>query len=105
MNQLDNNSLMNIAYLTQQTNLEISDKNPLSYIREYDQNPDFEAVLKSHMIPVNLLDWSRMENMPDNALDQFIEQRIDIIIGELREILSDINFDEIDTKEKQSDVA
>ena len=105
MNQLDNNSLMNIAYLTQQTNLEISDKNPLSYIRGYDQNPDFEAVLKSHMIPAGLLDWSRMERMPDNALDQFIEQRIDIIIGELKGILSDINFEEIDTKEKQSDVA
>ena len=57
------------------------------------------------MIPASLLDWSRMEKMPDNALDQFIEQRIDIIIGELKKILSDINFEEIDTKEKLSDVA
>lgn len=104
-NQLDNNSLMNISYLTQQTNRDISDKNPLSYIKGYDQNPGFEAVLKSHMIPTNLLDWSRMEKMPDNALDQFIEQRIDIIIGELKEILYGINFEEIDTKEKQSEVA
>jgi hypothetical protein len=104
-NQLNNNSLMNIAYLTQQTNLEISDKNPLSYIRDYDQNSDFEKVLKSHMIPTNLLDWSRMEEMPDNALDQFIEQRIDLIISELKETLSGVNFEEIDTKEKQSEAA
>ena len=37
---------MNIAYLTQLTNLEISDKNPLEYVKEYDQNPDFESVLQ-----------------------------------------------------------
>jgi hypothetical protein len=99
-NQLDNNSLMNIAYLTQQTNLEISDKNPLSYIREYNQNPDFEEVIKSHLIPTDLLEWSRMEEMPNNALDQFIEKRIDFLISELRDMLSGINFEEIDTKEK-----
>ena len=102
-NQLDNNSLMNIAYLTQQTNLEISDRNPLSYIKEYDKSPDFQMVLKSHLIPTNLLDWSKMEGMPDNALDQFIEQRIDSIISELKETLSDIKFEEIDTKEKHSE--
>lgn len=101
-NQLDNNSLMNIAYLTQITNLEISDKNPLTYVREYDANPAFEKVLESHMIPKNLLDWSRMEKMPNNALDQFIEQRIDFLISELRNMLSGINFEEIDTKEKNA---
>lgn len=42
-NQLDNNSLMNIAYLTQSTNLNISDKNPLEYIKQYDENPNFEV--------------------------------------------------------------
>lgn len=99
-NHLDNDSLMNIAYLTQRTNLEISDRNPLSYIREHAKNPEFKAVTKSHMIPTNLLDWSEMEEMPDNALDQFIEQRINIIVGELKEILSGIKFEEIDTKEK-----
>lgn len=102
-NQLDNNSLMNIAYITQQTNLEISDKNPLSYIAEYDLNHNFKEVLESHIIPTNLLDWSRMEEMPDNALDQFIEQRIDLIICEIKEMLSGINFDEIDTIEKKTE--
>lgn len=101
-NQLDHNSLMNIAYLTQITNLEISDKNPLSYIREYDKNPEFEEVLKSHLIPIELLQWVRMEDMPDNALDLFIEKRIDLIILELKNILTGINFDEIDTKEKSN---
>ena len=96
-NQLDNNSLMNIAYLTQLTNLEISDKNPLSYIKEYDNNSNFETVLKAHLIPTDLLEWSHQEKMPDNALDQFIEQRSDLIINELEEILTNINFDKTDT--------
>jgi len=98
-NELDNNSLMNIAYLTQITNLDISDRAPLEYIQEYDGNPNFEGVLNSHMIPQQILDWARMESMPDNALDEFIESRVDTILEALREELPDINVEIIDTKE------
>ena len=100
-NKLNNNSLMNIAYLTQITNLEISDKNPLEYIREYDENPDFKNAIKSHLVPKQILDWVRMEEMPSDALDQFIEKRIDLIIDELKNQLEGISFDIIDTQEKQ----
>ncbi len=100
-NELNNNSLMNIAYLTQITNLEISDKNPLDYIKDYDQNPDFEEVIESHMLPTELIEWSRFDEMPENALDQFIERRVDIIINELRDIMQGVNFEVIDTKEKE----
>jgi len=92
---------MNIAYLTQLTNLEISDRNPLEYIREYDKNPEFEDVIHSHLLPSKLIEWSRLEQMPENALDQFIEKRVDIIIDELKSILTDVNFEIIDTKEKE----
>lgn len=97
-NELNNNSLMNIAYLTQITNLEISDKNPLTYIRDYDSNPEFESVIKTHILPIELLVWSRLESMPSDALDQFIEKRVDLIIEELRIILSGVNVEVIDTK-------
>lgn len=99
-NQLDNNVLMNIAYLTQRTNVEISDKNPLNYIKEYDQNPDFEKAIESHLIPNKILRWARMDEMPCNALDQFIEDRVEIVIEELKSRLNGINIDVIDTKEK-----
>lgn len=99
-NILDNNSLMNIAYLTQITNLEISDKNPLIYIRDYDSNSDFEEAIKSHMLPYELLEWARLENMPVDALDQFIEKRVTLIIEELKRIMSGTNFEVLDTKEK-----
>jgi len=98
-NSLSNNSLMNIAYITQLTNLEISDKNPLTYIREYNENPNFENVLDSHFLSQKLIEWSRQENMPENALDLFIEDRVSIIIKRLQSILSDeISFEVIDTK-------
>ncbi len=98
-NTIDNNSLMNIAYLTQITNLEISNKNPLDYICDYDKNPDFPTAIKSHLIPVQILEWSSLPEMPENALDLFIEQRIDLIIEQLRVKLNGIKFEIIDTRE------
>lgn len=66
------NSLMNIAYLTQITNLTISDRNPLEYLKDYDIE-GFGEILRGHFIPKDLLEWSRLEEMPVTALDQFIE--------------------------------
>jgi len=99
-NELNNNSLMNIAYLTQITNLEISDKNPLNYIQDYDSNPEFEAVIKNHVLPIELLQWSRFESMPSDALDQFIENRVDLVIEELKKNMNGVNIEVIDTKQK-----
>ena len=96
-NSLNSNSLMNIVYLTQITNLEISDKNPLNYIKDYD-SPDFGKVLKSHLLTDDLVKWSKMDEMPGNALDEFIEKRIESIIAELKVKLSGIDVEVIDTK-------
>ncbi|WP_152056671.1 DUF262 domain-containing protein [Aliarcobacter butzleri] len=98
-NELNKDSLMNIAYLTQLTNLDISDKAPLKYLSEYDKNKNFESVLQTHLIPKNILNWIRDKDLPEDALDQFIELRVTAIINELKSILEDINFEVIDTKE------
>jgi len=92
---------MNIAYITQITNLEISDKNPLDYIKDYDKNPDFKNVIETHLLPSQILEWSSMPEMPSNALDKFIEERIDLIIEELKDNLEGVNIEIIDTKENQ----
>ena len=97
-NKLNKDSLMNIAYLTQLTNLQISDKSPLEYLKEYDDG-NLENVLKTHLIPLEILQWVRDNKMPDDALDSFIELRINLIIDELKNILKDIPFEIIDTKE------
>ena len=89
---------MNIAYLTQITNLKISDSNPVEYMKGYDV-AGFENILSSHLIPTEILEWSRMNVMPANSLDIFIEKRVDIILNVLREKLNGIIFETIDSKE------
>ena len=96
-NQVDVNSLMNIAYLPQITNIQISNKNPIDYMRTYDKN-DFEAVLKGHLVSPKILTWSRETSLPDSGLDDFIEMRVDAIIEKLQEKLSGIKFEVIDTR-------
>ena len=100
-NRLNKDSLMNIAYLTQLTNLQISDKSPLEYLKDYD-NENFEKVLQTHLIPLEILQWVRDDKMPENALDRFIDLRVDIIINELKNILKNISFEIIDTQEGQN---
>ena len=97
-NQLDSDSMMNIAYLTQLTNIQISDKNPVQYLRDYDDS-GFEQVLRTHLTPLEILEWARQEQMPENGLDRFVERRIDLILDDLRQKLPGITFDDIDTKE------
>jgi hypothetical protein len=98
VNELDSDSLMNIAYLTQLTNIQISDKNPLEYVREYDSSR-FDEVLATHLISSELLEWARQEDMPKNGLDRFIEARVDLMIDNLKEKLAGVPFDVIDTRE------
>lgn len=96
-NSLNSNSLMNIVYLTQITNLAISDKNPLKYMKDYDVS-GFEKVLQSHLLTDKVLQWSRLDSMPDNALDVFIEDRVDTIINDIEVKLAGIKIEVIDTK-------
>lgn len=94
---LNSSSLMNIVYLTQITNLAISDRNPLKYMKDYDV-PGFEKVLQSHLLTDKVLQWARMDTMPDNALDVFIEERVDTIIKDLKAKLPGISIEIIDTR-------
>jgi hypothetical protein len=94
--KLNANSLMNIAYLTQITNIRISDKNPLVYLRDYDVD-GFDKVLDTHLIPMQILEWSRQETMPDDALSIFIEERIHLLIEGLKRKLHSMPFDMIDS--------
>jgi hypothetical protein len=101
-NELDSDSMMNIAYLTQITNIKISDKNPVQYLRDYD-DPGFKNVLRTHLVPMEILEWARQERMPANGLDRFIEGRVELMIEDLREKLPGVTFDVIDTKETGKD--
>lgn len=97
-NQIHSNSLMNIVYLTQITNLDITNRNPLEYMKDFDK-PEFEAIMPTHLLPKEVLEWARTNKMPSNALDIFIEKRVELIIDDLKKKLSIPNFDEMDTKQ------
>lgn len=89
---------MNIVYLTQITNLNITNRNPLEYMKDYDK-PEFEAIIPTHLLTKEVLLWARTNNMPSNALDICIEKRIELIIDDLKKKLPISSFDVIDTKQ------
>ena len=98
LNRITSDSLMNIAYLPQITNLDISNRDPLSYLTDYDKKPEFETlVMPSHLLPEELLDWARKGQLPTNAIDVFIEERVKQVLATLRERLPGIQISEIDT--------
>lgn len=95
-NNIDSNSLMNIAYITKITNFNITNRNPLEYIKDYD-NPEFERIMPTHLLPIEILEWARSASMPANALDIFIENRVNLIIENLKSKIPIQNFEIIDT--------
>jgi hypothetical protein len=97
-NSITSDSLMNIAYLTQITNLDITNRNPLEYIQDYDK-PAFEKIMPTHLLSNEILEWARKGVLPENAIDLFIESRVNNILDNLKEKLDGITFDVIDTVE------
>jgi uncharacterized protein with ParB-like and HNH nuclease domain len=95
-NRINNDSLMNIVYLPQITNLNIRNRNLLEYMQDYDK-PEFLEIMHTHLLPPEILEWSRELNMAPNALDTFIELRVELILQILRNKLSGILFEERDT--------
>ena len=85
---VDRNSLMNIAYLTQITNLRISDQNPVDYIQDLDGftqgSEPAEQIARSHLLPEGLLRWSSAGELPPDSLATFIDARTDLIIEDIR---------------------
>lgn len=90
-------SLLNIAYLTQITNLRISNRNPLEYVRDY-LGAGFAEIQRTHLLPDTLAEWARSDAMPEDALDMFIESRLDLVLARLCELLGDVQMDVIDTR-------
>ena len=95
-------SLLNIAYLTQLTNLRIGEKNPLEYMRDF-MSDDFKAQLHRHLLPDAVKSWVRAESMADDALRSFVEARLDLVLNQLRSYLGGIKVEVVDTRAQMSD--
>jgi len=76
------NALANFCFLTQETNLEISDRDPSEYMEEIEQiNP---GVLASHWIPMDRKLWK-----VENYLEFLIERR-ELLAGAANDLLNDL---------------
>ncbi len=67
-------------------------------MKNYDE-PEFEAIMPSHLLSAEILDWARNGILPENAIDQFIESRVNNILTDLKAKLNGLTFDEMDTIE------
>ncbi|WP_186146307.1 GmrSD restriction endonuclease domain-containing protein [Burkholderia gladioli] len=96
-------SLLNIAYLPQLTNLKISNKNPLDYLKDYvglsaEEREAFVAVLQSHLIPTSIIEWmEKLDELPQDALVRFVEERLDLVIAMLLKKLGSIESNVYDS--------
>ena len=98
-------SLLNIAYLTQITNLRISNRNPLDYMHDYIESGTSE-IQRTHLLPEVIFDWVQAEEMPDDALEIFVETRLELILAQIRDYLGDdIRFEVVDTRTQDMKVA
>ena len=55
--------------------------------------------MPTHLLSSEILDWARSGTLPDNAIDQFIESRINNILSDLKSKINGVTFDEMDTIE------
>lgn len=98
---VDQNSLMNIAYLTQIANLEISARNPVEYLTTLDaftkDAATTERVVESHLLPRELLAWAREGELPPDALRAFVEARTDLVLDDLRRKVGAERMQVVDT--------
>ena len=93
--------LETLYYIPQKTNLEISDKNPVNYLKEYNLE-ELDDVFEDHLIPNELIQWARKDYLPEDALDSFIEKRINYFIDSLENRLGELNFNVIDSKGEEN---
>jgi len=81
-NKAEVNALGNFTFLTQETNLKVTNRNPEEYLHTYAQkNP---AALESHWIPMDRSLW-RVENYP-----QFLDARRDLLAKTANEFLDSL---------------
>ncbi len=80
-------SLMNICYLRAKTNIQIGNKNPLHYFRDYEKIVGFDEIIKSHLIPEIFI--TKDDFAPQDYKD-FLYKRADIFCQKLRNDLPDV---------------
>jgi hypothetical protein len=53
--------------------------------------------LPTHLLSINILEWERADEMPENPIDIFSASRVSSIFTDLKTKLNGLTFDEMDT--------
>jgi hypothetical protein len=80
-------SLMNICYLRAKTNIHIGDKNPLHYFKEYEDVPNFERIIDSHLIPKTYIE---KDAFAPEDYKEFLYSRAELFCHRLKDELQDV---------------
>ncbi len=82
-------SLMNICFLRARTNIQISDKNPLVYFREYmNKVSNFDSILESHLIDI---EYINKEDFVPQDYKEFLFSRAESFCETLKRALPNVN--------------
>ena len=85
--QAETNAIANFTFLTQETNLLVSNRNPAEYLEKFaEKNP---GAIESHWIPMNRELW-RLENYRD-----FLKERRELLAQAANEFLESLNAGEV----------
>jgi hypothetical protein len=80
-------SLMNICFLRARTNIQISDRNPLDYFKDFQNVENFDEILDSHLIARSFIE--RDSFSPSDYRD-FLHARADAFSKRLKDALPDV---------------
>jgi hypothetical protein len=80
-------SLMNICFLRANTNIQVGDKNPLTYFGDFDSVPKFDKILESHLIP---REYTARESFVPSDYGEFLLARAQWFAESLRSELPDV---------------
>lgn len=86
-------SLMNICYLRAETNLAISNRDPLEYLKEYRRVKHFRRILESHLIPAEFVDSVRFAPADYR---KFLFARAQLFCESIRDALPDVTVRIVD---------
>jgi len=68
----------------------------VEYVKDYAQHR--VEIERTHLLPCDLFGWALAGGAPENALDTFIDARLDLLLERLRKYLDGIPFEVVDTR-------
>lgn len=86
-------SLMNICFLRARTNIQISDRNPLDYFRDFQDIRGFDDILASHLIDPRFIE---RDSFAPEDYREFLYARADAFCQRLKDALPDVTVNIVD---------